>query len=289
MRLPDRVLILAPHSDDEVFMAAGVIRRALAQGAKASVCVVTNGDYLCPDPSKGARRLAESLDALRLLGMEDRDIYFLGYPDTGFEPESSFLSRLYAEPDPRRLYPSACGSATYGIPGGKREFRFERSGRHAPYNKAAFLEDLNELLRLTAPELILTTSPWDTHGDHAALAHFTRDILRDMPETRRPALWESLIHSPAGDDRWPLPDAPYDAFTCPPGLEDTTDLRWDERIRVPLPEEMLQRPVENHLKYRAIQAYRSALGYDGTPDPVVLAYLLAFTKAEEIFWEVKFR
>lgn len=85
MKLPENILILAPHPDDETLMAAGLIRRALAQGALVNVCVVTNGDHLCPDKSKGRRRLQESLNALRLLGVDERNVHFLGYPDTGFD------------------------------------------------------------------------------------------------------------------------------------------------------------------------------------------------------------
>jgi LmbE family N-acetylglucosaminyl deacetylase len=244
-----------------------------------SVCIVTNGDYCCPDKTKGERRLGESLEALKLLGMDESDIYFLGYPDTGFEPEVSFLSDLYKEQDTGRIYPSSCGRETYGT-AGKPEFHFSRGGGHAPYSKAAFMEDLNTIILTLAPELVITSSQWDMHGDHAALFCFTRNALLRLPHDKRPMMWESLIHSPAGDKLWPLPDT--DVFTCPPGFDER---RWSERIRVPLPDDMLTGPAENRLKYRAIQAHRSALKPDEEPE--VVRYLLSFAKAEEIFWNVK--
>jgi LmbE family N-acetylglucosaminyl deacetylase len=283
MRLPDRILVLAPHPDDEVLMAAGVIRRAVGQGAKVSVCIVTNGDYLCPDQSKGGRRLSESLEALGLLGLGQEDVFFLGYPDTGFEPEVSFLSKLYADSNGQRVHASACGSQTYAIPGGKQDFHLERLGEHAAYCKDAFAADLEALLRLTEPELVITSSRMDMHGDHAALSLFVRDLLGFMPERGRPMVWESLIHSPAGDDLWPKPDAPYEAFTCPPGFEDA--LRWEERVRGPLPLEMLEGSPEQHLKLRALQCHRTAL--KPQEEPEVVRYLMAFAKNEEIFWPIE--
>ncbi len=275
LHLPNSILVLAPHPDDEILMAAGIIRRALKQSARISVCIVTNGDHMCADTSKGVRRLGESLDALRLLGMDERNIYFLGYPDTGFEPENSFLARLFDEKDRLMVYPSACGNETYGL-GSKPDLRYAHSGRHSPYCKAAFIKDLIYVIRLASPELIITSSQWDAHGDHMALYRFTHDIVSAMPN--RISLWESLIHSKAGDDCWPLPNG--DDFTRPPGFP---EMLWQTRIRVPMPEDMLSGFQEEHMKYRAILAHRSALNFETEPE--VAKYLLSFAKAEEIFWE----
>ena len=41
----ERVLILAPHPDDEVIGCAGVIQQALKAGARVKVVYLTNGDH----------------------------------------------------------------------------------------------------------------------------------------------------------------------------------------------------------------------------------------------------
>jgi len=285
MNLSKDILIIVPHPDDEILMCAGVIRRGLTEKSRVSVAVVTNGDYLAPDQTKGSRRLSESLIALQMLGMHEDDIYFLGYPDTGMEAQVSFLTKLYRTDDPSHVFSTQVGQHTYGIIGGKRDFSFARKGVHARYSKADFQSDLDKLIRWTKPQLIITSSRWDTHGDHSALFYFVHDaIIRLQTEMGTvPKLWESLIHAPAGDDNWPLPDTPYDEFTMPPQLEQETDLHWGKRIQIPLPEEMLRRPIERHLKYQAIQAYKSAL--NAKQEPEVARYLLAFAKCEELFWE----
>jgi hypothetical protein len=58
-----------------------------------------------------------------------------------------------------------------------------------------------------------------------------------------------------------------------------------ERILIPapLPEEMLGRPLKNHLKFQAVAACRSALKREEEPEAV--RYLPAFTKKEEISWD----
>jgi LmbE family N-acetylglucosaminyl deacetylase len=242
VKLPESILILAPHPDDEALMAAGVIRRAAQQGAKLTVCVASNGAYLDIDGTRAATRRAESLSALNLLGIGEEDARFLGYPDTGMEPELSFFFNLYEK--------GACET----------------------YRKADFERELDKLLEETKPKLVITSSPWDMHGDHVGLYNFLRDAVSRLPEARRPEVWHSLIHSPAGDDVWPIPGS--ELFTMPPGLEETTDLKWGERVSVPV--------EEAELKLRAIQEYRSALKYEEEPE--VVRYLLAFAKREEIFW-----
>jgi LmbE family N-acetylglucosaminyl deacetylase len=41
----DRILILAPHPDDEVMAAGGVIQKALKVRARVKVLFLTNGDH----------------------------------------------------------------------------------------------------------------------------------------------------------------------------------------------------------------------------------------------------
>lgn len=272
MNLPNSILVFVPHSDDEALLAAGLIRRSVAEGKRISVALATNGDYLCPDQSKGIARLEESFLAMRSLGVLARDIYFLGYPDTGYEPEISFLSNLWYGSDPHTVFPSACGKETYGLPGLCEDYAFRRTGAHAPYTRAGFEADVEALLDETKPELVITTSEWDEHGDHSALSRFLRAALAHRAGI---ALWEGMVHSPAGDLFWPIPGASDEEFTMPPGLEEDTSLKWSERISIPVPEDCP--------KVALIHSYKTALNPD---EPEVVAYLLAFAKRDEIFWQI---
>ena len=73
------LLVLAPHPDDEVLFAGGVLERAVKSGQKVAVIIVTNGDYTCE--RDGYLREAESIGALKSLGVSEKDVHFLGYPD----------------------------------------------------------------------------------------------------------------------------------------------------------------------------------------------------------------
>src|ERR1700704_5965168 len=94
----DSVLIVSPHPDDETLCCAGVIQRALAQGARVSVVWVTGGDSFELDARLVERRLrpgtlglrklgdlrvAEAMAAAERLGIPPANRFLLGYPDRG--------------------------------------------------------------------------------------------------------------------------------------------------------------------------------------------------------------
>ncbi len=278
--LPPRILVLCPHPDDEVLMTAGLIRRCVTEQREIFVALATNGDYLCPNQEKGRRRLAESLEALGLLGLAQNRVFFLGYPDTGMAPEESFLGRLAEETNPDRVFPAAHGGGSYGIPGVKEDYHSQRLGRPAQFCRRDFLDDLQALLRECAPQLVITSSRYDRHGDHVGLSRLVCQAL--LTQNLRPLLWESLVHSPAGDEAWPTP-ARYDqAFEMPPHLEEDCPLRWDKRISLPVPPEMAG---AHGVKLQAINAYHTALN---PSEPEVCAYLRAFSRIDEIFWPMPY-
>lgn len=94
----DRVLVFAPHPDDETLAAGELIQSARSAGAAVRVVLATDGDNN-PWPQRwlerrwridaagrrrwGERRRGEAMAALALLGVDARDVRFLGWPDQG--------------------------------------------------------------------------------------------------------------------------------------------------------------------------------------------------------------
>jgi LmbE family N-acetylglucosaminyl deacetylase len=75
-----RILILAPHADDETYGCAGTIAKAKDLGAEVYVVVVTVGDLAQYDGSggvtTGATRAAEFAEVMRFLRVDDWDVLF---------------------------------------------------------------------------------------------------------------------------------------------------------------------------------------------------------------------
>ncbi|MHB8446344.1 MAG: PIG-L deacetylase family protein [Rudaea sp.] len=94
----DRILIVAPHPDDESIATGGLIQAARAAGAAVRVIVLTDGDAnvwpqrwiekrwridAAARARWGARRREEAREAMRVLGLQEGDAVFLGLPDLG--------------------------------------------------------------------------------------------------------------------------------------------------------------------------------------------------------------
>jgi len=94
----ERVLIIAPHPDDESLACGALIQHAVAAGARVRVLFLTNGEKN-PWPQRyverrwrisakdgarwGERRRAEALAALGSFGLDEKIARFLYLPDTG--------------------------------------------------------------------------------------------------------------------------------------------------------------------------------------------------------------
>ena len=93
-----RLMIFSPHPDDESLGAGGLIQRVLEAGGRVKVVFMTNGDGFPEGVEKedrisrptaknytryGEERRLEALKAFTTLGMKERDVIFLGFPDGG--------------------------------------------------------------------------------------------------------------------------------------------------------------------------------------------------------------
>jgi LmbE family N-acetylglucosaminyl deacetylase len=94
----DRVLVLAPHPDDESVATGGLLQHALEAGSRVAVVFFTDGDnnpwaqraselrwpITAVDRARFAvRRRREALRALERLGLASESVRFLGFPDQG--------------------------------------------------------------------------------------------------------------------------------------------------------------------------------------------------------------
>ena len=118
------VLVLAPHQDDEILGAGGLIQICKERGDSVRVVFATNGDHRGSDIA--FRRYHESREALSRIGVPESEIYYLGYGDTGMRACHSFLLRLLHAPMDQAL-DTPVSSTTYHPTGrGGRPFDEKR-------------------------------------------------------------------------------------------------------------------------------------------------------------------
>ncbi|MCU0651852.1 MAG: PIG-L family deacetylase [Candidatus Omnitrophica bacterium] len=263
----DRILILAPHPDDETIGCAGIIQQALKAGADVHVAYLTNGDHnefafivykkeliwmTSEFIAMGELRKKEAIAAMKLLGLNRLRLVFLGYPDYGTfhifkdywqseRPFRDFLTRISSVPYKEDL--------SYG----------------APYKAENILDDLEKLLRLYNPTKIFVSHPADVNVDHKTLYLFLEVALADLEwELPRPKIYPYLIHWVG----WPMPRHYRPELTLsPPQSFLGSPILWSEDKLTP---EGLEK------KHQAVLCYRSQTASSAF-------YLLAFARKNELF------
>ena len=204
----EKILIFAPHEDDETLGCGGYIQQAVAAGANVRVVLMTNGEYpelslvlenrLPNSPQAfttlGHDRQRETLAALHSLGLADDRVIFLGYPN-------QYLDQMWSPAHWRatdavtsvRLKANASPYANAYTP-------------HTPFCGAAVLRDVETILQAEQPDVVITLHPNDDHPDHwptGTLVEFALDEMRRQrsPFTVRCRVYMYLIHRAA----WPSP------------------------------------------------------------------------------------
>ena len=221
----ERLLVVAPHPDDEVLGAGGLIQRVIAGGGTADVLLVTAGDGY-PDAVRGetglvspavsdfvaygARRIAETHAALDALGGAPGRVRVtaLGFPDGS-------LPALRGAHWPRT---TPVRSPTTGAT--DPPYDGQVADAAAPYAGEALLDAMTQAVRRVRPTLVALPDPLDTHGDHATAGWFALAALADAGSDARVAAF--LVHWPSWPPGWDA--AAIDAEASSRGLDLPPDL-----------------------------------------------------------------
>jgi LmbE family N-acetylglucosaminyl deacetylase len=268
------ILIVAPHPDDDLLIAAGVTRAAIQRGESVTVLYVTNGD-LYGGTAAGQTRQGEAVAGQGLLGTNENSLVFLGYPD-------GYLTDLYVSyPNSGSFLTTSNGlSATYGYRGlGSVDYHTYRFGSPARYNGYNLVRDLQDIIATRRPDHILTTAEFDRHPDHAATYRAVRDAVVAVTAaapTYVPTIDIGLVHD-AADWAWPNPLSPLADFVEPQNAQSAGFL-WSARASLNVPSEMQATDLAANLKYRAIETH-STQGGAGS-------FLGQFVHKDEFFWPV---
>ena len=202
----ERLLVVAPHPDDETLGAGGLVQRVLARDGTVRVVLVTAGDgyveavqaetrALRPRPQDfvayGERRLGEARAAVRRLGGGRVRLGLLGFPDGGLD---RLLRAHWWRTDPER-------STTTGA---ERPPYREALEKNVAYDGDDLRRELLLLLRETQPTVVALPDPLDRHPDHRAAGLFTLMAIDDWTSggAPMPRLLAYLVHWPGWPPGW---------------------------------------------------------------------------------------
>ncbi len=243
-----RVLILAPHPDDEINIAGNMILTMAAAKAEIFVAYSTNGDF----EVSAETRAKEAVDALKILGVPRDKIIFLGYgdghklSDTPTKSPAGHIETYAAE-----------GFTDYA----KKTF-----GRPSLYTRENFKRDLKSLILELRANIIFCVD-FDSHADHRTLSILFEEILGEILSERNdyhPEVYKKFAYATAFTA---APDfyAPNLLSTLKPklGETDTYDFDfidranyiWANRVRFPVMQH--QTILKNNPIAEAVFAHKS--------------------------------
>jgi len=270
----DRILVFAPHSDDEVLGTAGLVLNALRTGAKVKIVLITNGDNnllstdlefrtLYPTAREfiraGEARQQETIKALKYIGVDEKDIIFLGYPDRGIK---SLYKKNWSISNPYRSSATKEIKASYKI-------IYEPDVMFCGEN---LLKNINAIMESFSPTIVIGPHLKDHHPDHRYGILFILKAINDLygpgQNENKPVLLTYLIH--------------YPFFPRPKGL------RPDKHVLVPFTAtfdmkwfKYLMTEDEENGKQKAIGFYTTQLKV-----PEMGKLMRSFIRKNELFEEI---
>jgi LmbE family N-acetylglucosaminyl deacetylase len=199
----ERLLVIAPHPDDETLGTAGLAQRVLAHRGTVRTVVVTAGDGYIeavrqrtrkaqPAPwaflRYGELRIREALSAAHVLSKRIR-LGVLGFPDGMLAP---LLAAHWDHVKPGRSATTHREAPPYAA----------ARDRFSSYSGHDLRARLMQIMQETRPTLIAFTDPIDQHPDHRATGLFallaTSDYVRQSG-----AAWPRLMAYVIHWNMWP--------------------------------------------------------------------------------------
>lgn len=260
-----RLLVVAPHPDDEVLGAGGLLQRVRKRHGQVYVVYLTNGDGYLDAVERIARkptardfvdygkvRQSEAVRALRALAIAPARAAFLGFPDGGL---AELLSNHWSAQHP----------FTSPYTGDDRSPYPESLDRNVEYSGIALRRELALTIARFRPTWIAVTGPWDVHPDHCSAYRFVVRALSSLAATNEgygeiPIL-AFTVHRPD----WPV--QPAGAPLAPPIGVSAEPASWES---LALDSEELEG------KGRALEAYASQM-------EAMAIVFQAFVRSNEIF------
>ena len=261
----DRIVVVAPHPDDEVLGAGGVIQQALAAGADVRVIYLTNGDHnqiafklyrhtlflrarqYLASASNATRRGPGHQPARVTGGSSDLP----GYPDW---VTLQIWRDSWDPADPVRSDATRATAVPY-----KDAFGYQH-----PYRPASIEADMVTLLRKFRPTMIFVPHPADSNRDHRAAANFLRLAALDVvADGLHPTIYYYLVHF----GHWSRPYHYHPELELKPPTPLLDDGDWKT---LPLTRDQTEK------KYKAILLNR-------TETTIGQYFLVSLARANELF------
>lgn len=256
----ERALVIAPHPDDEINLAAQLIFELHKLKAEVYVLYTTNGDA---DPKIGNRRLGEAINALSVINVPEKNVIFLGYANDWKDGTHIFESK--------EIVTSKLGKIRTNALKTHPEYCYRKYGRHHDFIYSNFKQDFKDVINELLPDLLICVD-FDKHPDHRA-ASLTFDkvmgeLLKEKKEYR-PLVLKKFAYNGVWfgkKDYYNVPFEPTlneDNFFYSGAFHELESpaYTWDERLTFKVDSRTTTRLLKDNLLYKMARKHKSTIAW----------------------------
>lgn len=264
-----KIMVIVPHEDDEINLAGGILSNVKNSKVDVTVVFVTNGDYY----EYAEVRQKEAKNSLRVFGVQESDIVFLGYSDQLYENNS----HIYMEEE-QWISNKGVKETSRGI---YDDYHYKRFSTHSRFNRYSLINDMKLIILEKMPEMIFCVD-FDSHSDHRATSlafeHAMGEILNEHKDYM-PRVFKGFAYPTAYKG---IQDFIFDKSTK--FLREANNkyemqnpyYLWEERVRFPVSIKARSSLLYRNTIYKALAKHRSQL---------IIKQYAGIINNDQIFWQ----
>ncbi|MCM1425822.1 MAG: polysaccharide pyruvyl transferase family protein [Eubacterium sp.] len=260
-----KIMILAPHQDDEIILCGSFLNKLVELQYQIFVVFMTNGDY---EEGIGIIRLKEALEVMRLYHIPEERVIFMGYANE-YDKNGP---HIYNASEGQIVYSQFGNGQTYGLPH-HPEYYYQKTGRHHTYQRENLVTDLYDIMMEIVPDIIFATD-MEIHPDHKANSLFLDEVLGKC--FRENASFRPIVlKKPEYNSAW-FGKRDYNVFNNAQAEYNhgrvyvnnqvsqfsNPYIRWNDRLRLPIDEYARTLCTEDNIVYQALKTYDSQNAID---------------------------
>lgn len=256
----ERLLVIAPHPDDEINLAGQLIYSFTKNNKEVYVLYTTNGDATF---KIGNSRMYEAIDACMVLGVPRKNVYFLGYANEWKNNKHIYYTDTVVE--------SAIGKLKTNGLDEIYDYSYRKRGLHSSFTFPNFKNDLKSAIEEIRADIIVAVD-YDAHPDHrAASLTFDRVIgeLLSVQSDYRPLVLKKYAYNGVwwgNKDYYSSPMKPTKCkFGFPyGGMEhqlESPNFLWADRVVVKTPQETRTPLLKKNILYKAAYKHKNTTAW----------------------------
>lgn len=271
-----RLLILCPHPDDELLLAGSLIY-TLRKKWDIKVAFLTNGDSIA---KWGNMRIKEAIESLKVLGVNKKNIEFLGYGNNWCGG-----MHIYNLPEDKEVISCAGHRYTYSLED-HPEYCMRKEGKHHLYTRRNMKKDLETLILDMKADVIICVD-FDYHPDHRALSLLFEEVMAQILKSEinyKPVILKKFAYAGNYHGKWDYYKSPLSATMKSNRYEllddryemDNPAYTWKERIQLSICRRTRTRYISRNILYKAACKHKTQK---------MTEHVGQFANADIVYWQ----